>query len=378
MLFHRIIQFIFILMSGYPIARTNLDTKAFVFKNVYVPQRDGLFHMQFDPRNQMPKYKQIVHSIKTDIELGVLSKGIQLPSISELSAEYQLARDTVEKAYRELRNMGYISAVQGKGYYVQSAKDKKEKILLIFNKLSSYKKIIYYSFIKALGDSATVDLEIHHYSAKRFREIIEKNLGKYNRYVVMPHFNQDLDTEEDYLSTLRRIPPAELVLLDRDIPELCQPTLSIHQSFDKDIFGSLEAANDLMSKYRRLVLVFPPDGNYPKEIIRGFRNYCINYNKEFEIRENIVDEILCPATAYIVVEENDLAELVKKIRQSSYLMGREIGVISFNETTLKELLGITVISTDFETMGRTAASLILNKQQIRVKNPFYMICRGSL
>jgi len=364
-------------MSGYPVARTGLD-KGFVFKNVYVPQRDGLFQMQFDPRNQMPKYRQIVHSIKTDIELGILAKGIQLPSISELSAEYQLARDTVEKAYRELRNMGYISAVQGKGYYVQSAKDTKEKILLIFNKLSSYKKIIYYSFIKALGDSATVDLEIHHYSLKRFQEIIDKNLGKYNRYVVMPHFDMEAHDGEDYLTTLKRIPPAELVLLDRDIPELYQPTLSIHQSFDKDIFSSLETANDLMSKYQRMVLVFPADANYPREIIRGFTNYCINYKKEFEIKESITDDILRPGTGYILIEENDLAELVKKVRQSTFEMGKEIGVISFNETTLKELLGITVITTDFETMGRTAATLILNKQQIRVRNPFYMIRRGSL
>jgi len=365
-------------MNGYTAARTNLDNKDFVFKNVYVPERDGLFHMQFDPRNQMPKYKQIVHSIKTDIELGVLAQGVQLPSISELSAEYQLARDTVEKAYRELRNMGYISAVQGKGYYVQSVKDKKEKILLIFNKLSSYKKIIYYSFIKALGDAATVDLEIHHCSVLRFKEIVEKNLGKYNRYVVMPHFNTDTDNEEDYMAVLKRIPSSELVLLDRDIPELHQTSVSVFQNFDKDIFSSLEDANDLMSKYERLVLLFPEHGNYPKEIVRGFRNYCINYKKDFEIRSNVSDEELLPNTAYIVVEESDLGELVKKIRLSSYKMGEEIGVISFNETTLKELLEITVITTDFEKMGRTAATSIMNKQQVRVKNPFYMIRRGSL
>jgi DNA-binding transcriptional regulator YhcF (GntR family) len=365
-------------MNSYPKAGHNFDTQPFTFKNVYVPRRDGLFHMQFDPRDQMPKYKQIVHSIKSDIELGVLSTGVQLPSISELSAEYQMARDTVEKAYKELRNLGYISAVQGKGYYVQSAKDKKEKILLIFNKLSSYKKIIYYSFIKALGDTATVDLEIHHYSVKKFEEIIEKNLGKYNRYVVMPHFVTDSDNEEDYMAILKRIPASELVLLDRDIPELHQPSASVYQNFDKDIFGSLEDANDLMVKYERLVLLFPEHGNYPKEIVRGFRNYCINYRKDFEIRSNVAEEELLPNTAYIVVEESDLGELVKKIRLSDYRMGEEIGVISFNETTLKELLEITVITTDFEKMGRTAASLIMNKQQIRVKNPFYMIRRGSL
>lgn len=363
-------------MTGYSTARANLGTKNFVFKDVYFQDTDAAFKMQFDPEDKMPKYKQIVQSIRTDIDRGVLKKGTQLPSISELSVDYLLARDTVEKAYRELRNLGYITSVQGKGYYVQSGGDKKDKILLVFNKLSSYKKIIYYSFIKALGDQAVVDMEIHHYSAKRFKEIIEKNLGKYNHYVIMPHFNPA--EEEDYMTTIRSIPSSQLVLLDRDIPELIQPTLSIHQSFDKDIFGSLESANDLLDNYKRLVLIFPFDGNYPREIIRGFKNYCINYNKQFDVKESVNDEIIRPGTAYVVVEENDLAELVKKTRQSAYTMGREIGVISFNETTLKELLDITVITTDFETMGRSAASLILNKQQIKVKNPFYMIRRGSL
>ncbi len=327
--------------------------------------------------DKLPKYKQIVQSVMRDIDRGVLKKGDQLPSISELSIEYLLARDTVEKAYRELRTQGYITSVQGKGYYIQSNNDKKIKVLLIFNKLSSYKKIIYYSFLKALGDNATVDLQIHHYSASRFQEIIDQNLGKYNYYVVMPHFTQDLD-KANYLETLKSIPNEELVLLDRDIPELHQSPLSIYQNFDKDIFEALEKANDLLSKYNRMVLVFPSDGNYPTEIVRGFRNFCINYHKEFAVKDHTNDETLKDGTAYIVVEENDLAELVKKVRCAGYNLGQEVGVISFNETTLKELLGITVITTDFETMGRTAATLLLNQQCIKVKNPFFMIRRGSL
>lgn len=127
-----------------------------------------------------------------------------------------------------------------------------------------------------------------------------------------------------------------------------------------------------------MVLIFPSDANYPVEISRGFRFFCIHSNKDYIIKENAFDEILHSGTAYVVVEETDLAELIKKVRQSSYLLGREIGIISFNDTTLKELLGITVITTDFETMGRTAAALLLDKKRIKVKNPFYMIRRGSL
>ncbi|GAB2577081.1 GntR family transcriptional regulator [Spirosoma areae] len=336
-----------------------------------------MYKLQFNPKDKTPKYKQIVQSVITDIERGVLKNNEQLPSISELSVEYYLARDTVEKAYRELRELGHITSVQGKGYYVQVSSTPKLKILLIFNKLSSYKKIIYYAFLKALGDKATVDLQVHHYSAQNFQDIIEKNLGKYNYYVVMPHFTQDLD-KADYMSVLASIPSGELVLLDKDVEELPGTPLSVHQNFDKDISEALENAQDLLAKYSRMVLILPSDGNYPVEIARGFRSFCVNFRKEFTIKENAVDETLTTGTAYVVIEETDLSELVKKVRQSSYQLGSDIGIISFNETTLKELLNITVITTDFEAMGYTAASLLLDHKRIKVKNPFYMIRRGSL
>ncbi len=335
------------------------------------------YQLQFNPTGKTPKYRQIVQSVITDIERGVLKKGEQLPSISALSIDYYLARDTVEKAYRELRERGYITSVQGKGYYVQANDAAKLKILLVFNKLSSYKKIIYYAFLKALGDRATVDLQIHHYSAWQFQEIIENNLGKYNYYVVMPHFTQDLD-KANYWKVLNSIPVNELVLLDKDLPDLPGEILSVHQNFDKDILGALETAQDLLTKYSRMVLLLPGDGNYPVEIAHGFRSFCINYHKEFVIRENALNEQLQAGTAYVVIEETDLSELVKKVRQSDFSLGREIGMISFNETTLKELLDITVITTDFEAMGYTTATLLLDNKRINVRNPFYMIRRGSL
>lgn len=336
-----------------------------------------MYQLKLNPNDKTPKYKQIIQSVISDIERNVLKKNEQLPSISELSEEYYLARDTVEKAYRELKERGFITSVQGKGYYVNSGESRKMRILLIFNKLSSYKKIIYYAFLKVLGDKASVDLQIHHYNARLFDEIIDKNLGKYNYYVVMPHFFPDSE-KSIAMKALEKIPSDELVLLDKDLPEYKNECLSVYQDFERDVAEALESANDLFTKYQRVVLVFPSDGNYPVDIVRGVRYFCVNAHKEFIIRENVDEELLIPQTAYVVVEEHDLAELVKKVRQSSYSLGNEIGVVSFNETTLKELLGITVITTDFETMGRTAAALLLDKKKIKVKNPFYMIRRETL
>lgn len=251
------------------------------------------------------------------------------------------------------------------------------RILLVFNKLSSYKKLIYYAFLKVLGNKASVDLQIHHYDARIFAEIMANNLGKYNYYVIMPHFFPEND-KALALKTLEKIPSDELILLDKDLPEYTKSCLSVYQDFEKDIFDALDELRDLLEKYSRMVLVFPSDGNYPSDIVRGFRQFCVNFGREFQIKENAIDEVLQIGTAYLVVEETDLAELVKKTRQLNLELGADIGVISFNETTLKELLEITVITTDFETMGRTAAALLLDKKQIKIKNPFYTIRRKSL
>ena len=45
---------------------------------------------------------------------------------------------------------------------------------------------------------------------------------------------------------------------------------------------------------------------------------------------------------------------------------------------LKDLLGISVVSTDFKIMGETAAQMILNKGKGSIKNPFNFIDRKSM
>src|SRR5690606_34601679 len=111
------------------------------------------------------------------------------------------------------------------------------------NKMSAYKKLIYYSFLETLGDNATVDLYIHHYNAVLFKELWEENKGKYNYYVIMPHFFEGLE-KIDIHALLEEIPKNELVLLDRDIPELAGEYLAIFQDFEKDIFRALENLDD--------------------------------------------------------------------------------------------------------------------------------------
>ena len=325
----------------------------------------------------LPLHRQVRDHIFKAIENGAFEQGERLPSIKKLSENCAVSSITIERGYRHLVKSGLISYVKGKGYYVRQETNLKLKILLVVNKLSSYKKLIYYSFLDVLGDNAKVVMQVHHYDPKILKEIIAENLGKYNYYVIMPHFFSDA-VKEEYLDTLSSIPKDELVLMDKNVPELGNDFIAVYQDFEHDIYDAFESASDVLEKYDRIIVLFAAQSNHPPEILKGADVFCKQHKKELLILEGVEDEPLVKGAVYVVTSESELAVLIKRAQALNFILGKDIGIISFNETALKELLNITVITTDWQQMGATTGELILNKKCLQVKNSFKMIRRASL
>ena len=147
-----------------------------------------------------------------------------------------------------------------------------------------------------------------------------------------------------------------------------------------DIYEALEEGSEILRRYEKLILVYPRKTvyPYPVEILQGFQKFCTDYNFNFEVLDEIYQDMeLRAEDAYIIIEETDLVNLVKQARDKKFVIGKDIGIISYNDTPLKDLLGITVISTDFQVMGETAAYMILKKKKELVKNVFSFINRNS-
>ena len=74
-----------------------------------------------------------------------------------------------------------------------------------------------------------------------------------------------------------------------------------------------------------------------------------------------------------------LIELVRRARELNYRVGRDISIISYNESPINEIVlnGLTTISTDFRQMGSVAARMILDKQLRKVKCDFRMTRRST-
>lgn len=332
---------------------------------------------RIDEDSKTPKYLQVVNLFMSDIENGTFKYGQRIPSINETSESYYLSRDTVEKAYNELKLRGIIKPVRGKGYYVTSLETNYvTKVLLLFNKLSNYKKNIYYSLVKTLGKKAKVDLQIYHYDFNFFSSILDNNLGDYDYYVIMPHFTTPHD---NLVKKLTQIPPEKLILLDKKI-EGVKYQSCLYQDFERDILDALREGEDLFYKYKKLYLVFPQSSIHPVEIVKGFVIFCKIISIDYSIISDISQEEVKPGVAYIVIEENDLVEVIKKCKAQNLKLGKDVGLISYNETPLKEVLadGITVISTDFDQMGKGLGEIILEKKKATERNPFKLIRRNSI
>src|SRR5690606_40258133 len=76
----------------------------------------------------------------------------------------------------------------------------------------------------------------------------------------------------------------------------------------------------------------------------------------------------------------DDVALIKLARGKGYKLGRDIGLVSYNDTAVKEILedGITIISTDFEAMGKAVSHAIINRETVVQRNPTGVIIRSSL
>jgi DNA-binding LacI/PurR family transcriptional regulator len=58
-------------------------------------------------------------------------------------------------------------------------------------------------------------------------------------------------------------------------------------------------------------------------------------------------------------------------------LGDSVGILSYNDTPLKDVFGISVISTDFKVMGETGAKMLLNREKGVFKVPFNFLDRDS-
>jgi len=312
------------------------------------------------------------------VQTGQLKKDDVLPSINELSFEYEISRDTAEKGYKQLKKMGLLASVPGKGYFIKNTEiDQTLRVFLLFNKLSAHKKIIYDSLVGALSDKAFFDFYIYNNDFSLFKKLLLNRKQEYTHYVIIPHFIEGGEKAFEVINTLDK---DKLIILDKLVPGVTGEFKAAYENFEKDIYTALEQALERLQKYKEIRIVFPESSYYPKEIVQGLEKFCAEYAFTSKVVHRIEDDQIMEGVVYIILMEDDLAKTIEKILEKKLKVGTHVGVISYNETPLKRIIldGITTISTDYQMLGETTAKLILEKAPRQIEMPFYIKLRPSL
>lgn len=333
--------------------------------------------------SKTPVYKQIIESIIGLVNAGYFKENDLLPSMNELSVELGISKETIKKAYSILREKGVIHATQGKGFYVSRVDDhKKTNILLLFDKLSTYKQVLFSSFESHIDSNAEITIRLHNQDIDLFEHFVDENLDLFDYYVITPHFPLTQDIQKRLLKTLKRIPNRKLLLLDVNIDKLSGNFGSVYQDFKKDIYIGLTEGIDNLKKYSKLNVITMPTSLYGSSIIKGVEEFCSVNKINVEFHHNITPEIIRKKETYLILNgqlDIELIELVRYAKQMNYKIGEDIGIISYNESPINEIIlnGLTTVSTDFNQMGILAAQMINEKVLKKVRCEFRMTKRNS-
>lgn len=322
------------------------------------------------------RYKQVEEFLLSGISSGEYPIGGRLPSVIQMAERFGYAAKTVHKAYKALMEQGVIESVPRKGYYVISTHaTRRYNIFLLLDNYSSYKQSLFQTIKRDFGRESELTVFFHFYDPELLRRYIRENRGKYTTYIVSPFYMEDL---EEHLSML---PPERLYLLGRHPKTLVREYHGVFQNFRQDIIKGLTATGDRMWHYNRLVLCFRDSVTTPPlELLRGFVEYCKDRKMEYRVLHHLDSLKIYKGEAYIVIDDQDLIALVRLVREKGYRLGEDVGIISYNDTPMKEIVGeggVSVISTDFVAMGHAIVRMVQEHRYDHLLNPCYFINRGS-
>lgn len=339
--------------------------------------------IQIDTQSKSPIYKQLVGQVERAVREGQLQTGELLESMNEMAARLNISKETVKKAYGILTEKGIVVPKQGKGFYVADiAVNARPQILVIFDKFSVYKQILFNAFAQSLGNKAELTILTHNQSLELLEYYLDTHLDLYDYYVITPHFSLNAKTQVQVKRQIARIPNRKLIMLDHLIPGLPGNFGAVYQDFENDIYSGLVQGLDSFEQQRSTLRVITlPQSLYGSCICKGVERFAREYGIPAQFLTQAPDDIHAGDTFLVLNSQLDagLVDLVRRVQAAGLDIGTQVRIISYNESDMNELVlgGLTTVSTDFLQMGRLAADMILKKRLSKIHCDFRMIRRNT-
>ena len=333
---------------------------------------------KIDSTGKEPIYKQLVAQVERSLHEGRIQAGEQFPSMNELAVQLHISKETVKKAYGILVEKGLVVPKHGKGFYAADLQSSgRPQVLVIFDKFSVYKQILFNAFAETLSGKAEVTIVNHNQSLDLMEYYLDNNLDHFDYYVVTPHFPLDVASQARAVKQLSRIPNRKLIMLDRLQPGYPGNNFgAVYQDFENDIYEGLNQGLAVSPPILNLRVITLPSSLYGPCIRKGVDRFSLENGIPVEYLQS-APEIIHPGDIFLVLNSQldaGLVSLTHVIESAHLQIGKDVRIISYNEFDMNELVlgGLTTVSTDFVQMGRLAAEMILDRHMRKVHCPFRM------
>ena len=217
----------------------------------------------------------------------------------------------------------------------------------------------------------------HDQSLDLLEYYLDNNLDHFDYYVVTPHFPLDGASQARAVKQLARIPNRKLLMLDRLQPGFPGNQFgAVYQDFENDIYEGLVQGLAISQPIRTLRVITLPTSLYGSCICKGVDRFTRERDIPVEYLQSAPETIHTGDTFLVLNSQLDagLVSLAHVIRAAGLQIGKDVRIISYNESEMNELVlgGLTPVSTDFSLMGRMAAEMILKRHMEKIHCPFRM------
>jgi DNA-binding transcriptional regulator YhcF (GntR family) len=320
------------------------------------------------------KHEQFVQGIINAIDEKLLVRGDMLPSVNTMIQEVGFARETIMKAYRELKDRGIIEAKNRLGFFVANEDTEQTlKVAVVMFAFDTFQEVFYRNFREALGENVHLDVFFHHNNIEVFETMLNHIKGKYGMYVVAPIPHPKTN------ELLQSIPTSKLLMFDRYEP-IAEDINHITQEFEASSYRIFTELVDRLRDFDEFLFYYQPHSFIPIEILKAFKKFLKDYNIKGGVRKSSEPISVEKGKVYFIIDNIDLYQILKDCKAKNLKLGVDVGILSHNDEPMKEIIadGITTYGSDFAQMGTKSAQFVLNREKIQETMPMVLIRRNSL
>jgi GntR family transcriptional regulator, arabinose operon transcriptional repressor len=313
------------------------------------------------------KYESLMKYIKAEIDSEKLKPDDRVPSEPEISKKFNLSRNTIRQAMRELELLGYLYRIQGKGTFVASKHIKQSnKIALVLYDLMYATHPFTSEMIKGIGDVLSKEgyaLEI--LATGEFASINEelKDNSRYAGYIIGAY-----QTDREFIASI----------IAEDIPFVFAknyiPGLKINAILmDYEKAGYMAAEHLLSLGHRNIALLNAGEIAISKEFTTGVEKAFTKFKAKLDENdifnvgfapENVVEynHKLTAYTGIITLNDNIAIEAIKQLKQSAKNIPEDISVIGCNDIPAASMVTpeLTTVKLPINELGCKSAEKLID------------------